>query len=96
MTDMPPPPPPPPPVVPGGGYPDKSQATLALVLSILGLCCWPTAIAGIVIANSEKQGIANGRRDPGTGGTAQAAFVIGIVMLAIGLLSTGFWFRLWR
>jgi uncharacterized membrane protein YtjA (UPF0391 family) len=73
-------------------YAEKSQATLALVLSILGFCCWPTAVAGLIIANNEKQGIAAGRRDPSKAGTAQAAFVIGIVMLVLGLATSTFWF----
>jgi uncharacterized membrane protein YtjA (UPF0391 family) len=77
-----------------GAYPEKSQATLALVLSILGFCCWPTAVAGLIIANNEKQGISAGRRDPSTAGTAQAAFIIGIVMLVIGIGTNLFWFRM--
>lgn len=98
MTDMPPPPPPLQPPPSSGGlpqpsaYPEKSQATLALVLSILGLCCWPTALAGLIIANNEKQGISAGRRDPSTAGTAQAAFIVGIVMLVIGLGTSALWF----
>lgn len=99
MTDMPPPPPPPPPPSSGGlppaaAYPEKSQATLALVLSIFGFCCWPTALAGLIIANNEKQGISAGRRDPSTAGTAQAAFIIGIVMLVIGLGTSFFAFNM--
>ncbi len=91
MTDMPPPPPPPPP--PTGGvpaaaaYPEKSQATLALVLSILGVCCGIfTAVPGLIIANNEKNGIAAGRRDPSTAGTAQAAYVVAIVFIVLSVV----------
>ncbi len=98
MTDMPPPPPPPPPAMPPppppmgapipGAYPEKSQATLALVLSILGICCGIfTAIPGVIIANIEKKGIEGGRRDPANRGTAQAAFITGIVFIVLSVLA---------
>jgi putative exporter of polyketide antibiotics len=68
-------------------YPEQSQATTALVLSILGLlCCGILGVVGLVIANNEKQGIAAGRRDPANQGMAQAAFVIGIVAIALWVL----------
>jgi hypothetical protein len=67
-------------------YPEKSQATLALVLSILGLCCGILGVAGLVIANNEKQGIAGGRRDPANNGMAQAAFIIGIIATALWVI----------
>ena len=80
----------PPPYGSTAAYPEKSQATTALVLSILGvLCCGIAGIIGLVIANTEKQAIAAGRRDPANAGMAQAAFVIGIVgvaLWAIGLV----------
>lgn len=72
---------------PAAAYPENSQATLALVLSILGvLCCGILGIVGLVIANNEKQAIAAGRRDPTNQGMAQAAFIIGIVGIALWVL----------
>ena len=83
MTDLPPP-------GHAAAYPENSQATTALVLSILGvLCCGLAGIAGVIIANNEKQAIAAGRRDPTNSGMAQAAFVIGIIgvtLWALGLV----------
>jgi putative exporter of polyketide antibiotics len=68
-------------------YPEQSQATTALVLSILGLlCCGILGVVGLVLANNEKQGIAAGRRDPVNQGMAQAAFVIGIVAIALWVI----------
>lgn len=69
---------------PAAAYPEKAQATTALVLSILGvLCCGILGIVGLVMANNEKQAIAAGRRDPANAGMAQAAFIIGIVAIAL-------------
>lgn len=68
-------------------YPETSQATTALILSILGvLCCGILAVVGLIMANNEKQAIAAGRRDPANQGMAQAAFVIGIVAIAIWVI----------
>lgn len=69
---------------PAAAYPEKSQATTALVLSILGvLCCGILGVVGAVMGNNEKQAIAAGRRDPSNQGMAQAAFIIGIVGIVL-------------
>ena len=70
-------------------YPESSQATTALVLSILGLVlCWVLPPVAWVIANGELRGIAEGRRDPNGRGMATAARIMGIigtVLLIIGI-----------
>lgn len=69
---------------PSAAYPENSQATTALVLSIFGLlCCGVLGVVGAIMANTEKQAIASGRRDPSNQGMAQAAFVIGIVAVVL-------------
>jgi len=71
-------------------YPEASQASTALVLSIIGLiCCQVLGIVAWVMANNELEGIKAGRRNPANEGTASAARVIGIVctvLLGIGIL----------
>jgi len=78
--------------MPGMGVPATS-ATVALVLSILGLVgCWIcTAIPGLIIAN---QALAITNQYPGhpDAGTAKAAMVISwivIVLTLVGLLGYG-------
>ena len=70
-------------------YPEDSQATLSLVLGILGI-----VICGIIapfawsIGNTEVNAIDAGRRDPSNRGMAQAGKILGIVgtvFLAIGV-----------
>ena len=64
----------------GHRYPKSSQATTALVLSILGLvCCGPLAVIGAVMGRSEVNAIGRGEIDPTQHGTAQAGFVIGLI-----------------
>ncbi len=71
----------------GGYYTEESQATTALILSIVGvLCCGPLGIAGIVMGNNEKKAIDEGRRDPANRGKAQAAFIVGIIAVAFTVL----------
>jgi hypothetical protein len=61
-------------------YPEASQASTALVLSIIGLvCCQVLGIVAWVMANNELEGIKSGRRNPTNEGTANAARIIGIV-----------------
>jgi hypothetical protein len=71
-------------------YPEASQASTALVLSIIGLvCCQVLGIVAWVMANNELEGIKSGRRNPTNEGTANAARIIGIVgtvLLALGIL----------
>ena len=82
MTANPPQPPP--------QYPEASQATVALVLSILGLVlCWVLPPVAWVLANGELKGIAAGRRDPNGRGMANAAKIMGIigtVLLVVGVV----------
>jgi hypothetical protein len=71
-------------------YPEASQASTALVLSIIGLvCCQVLGIVAWVMANNELEGIKSGRRNPANEGTANAARIIGIVctvLLGAGIL----------
>ncbi len=96
----PPPPPPgasaPPPPPPPGGYAASapgqvrygdSNANTALGLSIAGiLCCGPLAIAGLIMGRSEVQAIDRGSGDPTKRGTANAAFIIGVIAVVIWAL----------
>lgn len=69
-------------------YPEASQATSALVWSIVGLvCCGPAAIVGYIQARNELEAIAAQRRDPMNQGTANAARIIAIVVGVLYLLS---------
>lgn len=76
-------------------YPEKSQATTALVLGIFGLiCCGPLAIVCWIMANNEIAGIEAGLRSPSNQGTARAARVVGIigtVLFVVGILVSGLW-----
>jgi len=69
---------------PGGGYhayPESSQATTALVLSILSFfICSIAAPITWGMASREIRAIDAGRRDPKNRGTAMAAKVISIIM----------------
>lgn len=71
-------------------YPENSQATPSLVVSIVGLvCCGVAAPVAWYMAQQELAGIAAGRRDPANEGTANAARIIGIigtVFLAIAVV----------
>jgi hypothetical protein len=75
----------------GAMYTESSQATVALVLSILGafLCC-VTAPIGMYFGYAEKKGIDEGRRDPANRGQAVAALVIGGIVTALYILFFGF------
>lgn len=73
-------------------YPEASQATSALIWSIVGLvCCGPAAIVGYIQARDELEAITAGRRDPANQGTANAARIIAIVvgvLFALGIVIT--------
>lgn len=77
------------------GYPEQSKAGWALGLSILGFfCCAITAIVGLVMGRNEMKAIDEGRIDPRSRGVAQAAFIVGIVVVSlfavfIGLAALG-------
>ncbi len=75
-------------------YAEDSQATVALVLGILGLViCNILAPFAWVIGNNEVNAIDAGRRNPSNRGMAQAGKILGIigtVLLIIGVLIGGF------
>lgn len=88
-------PPTPPPAAAGGYgavYAESSQATTAVVLSVLGLLCCITAPIGAYIGYREKEAIDAGRRDPVNRGKAVAAMVIGLILfgLTAGVLILAF------
>lgn len=65
-------------------FPEESQATTGLVLSIIGLfCCGLPSAIGVYISFTEKQAISAGRRDPANEGQVIAGIVIGIVACII-------------
>jgi putative exporter of polyketide antibiotics len=85
--------PPPPPGAPGGyGYaqPKTNQKAIwSLVLGILGLVCcgFITGIPALILGNIAKKEIAaSGGAETGTG-MAQAGFVLGIISIALGVLT---------
>lgn len=67
----------------GGMYQEQSQATTAVVLSVLGLFCCITAPIGAYIGYREKEAIDAGRRDPANRGKAVAALVIGLILFVL-------------
>lgn len=73
-------------------YPEASQATSALIWSIVGLvCCGPAAIVGYIQSRDELEAITAGRRDPTNQGTANAARIIAIVvgvLFVLGIVLT--------
>jgi hypothetical protein len=78
--------------LPGAAYPRKSQAVPALVFSVLGLpfCCGPLSIVGLFMGRAEMNAIDRGESDPTKRGTAQAAYIIGIIgaaFLVLGILA---------
>ena len=80
-------PPPPAGLAPTG---DRTNAGIALALSILGLImCGLLAPVGMVIGRNELQRIDTGHGDAGARGMAQAAWIIGLIgtiVLALGLV----------
>ncbi len=62
-------------------YAKQSQATTALVLSILGivLCCGILCIPGMIMGRNEVKNIDAGLIAPSNRGTAQAAFIVGLI-----------------
>lgn len=73
----------------GTGHPKSAVAGWALGLSIAGLvltCCGGLvlAIPGTIMGWSQMQAVDRGERDPAVRGTAKAAFIVGIIGLALG------------
>lgn len=70
-------------------YPEDSQATVALVLGILGLVlCQILGPIAWVMGNNEVTAIDAGKRNPANRSTAQAGKILGIigtVFLIIGV-----------
>jgi fatty acid desaturase len=74
----------------GGAYPEASQATLALILGIVGLLLFqPLGPFAWWLGGKEKKAIDAGRRDPANRGQAVAGWVLGIIatiFLILGVL----------
>jgi hypothetical protein len=64
----------------GGAYPEASQATLALILGIVGLLVFsPLGPFAWWLGGKEKKAIDAGRRDPANRGQAVGGWVLGII-----------------
>ncbi len=75
-----------------GMYAEKSQSTMALILSIFGLvCCGIAGPIGWYMGQQELNGIEAGLRDPSGKGTANAAKIIGIIATALWVLGIIFY-----
>jgi hypothetical protein len=79
----------------GGGYaaspPTDGQATIALILGIVGLCCGILGPVAFFLGQSSRSRIQNSGGTLGGYGQATAGWVLGIidtVLLAIGILLT--------
>lgn len=74
----------------GAAYPTSSNAGVALALSIAGfVCCGLLAIPGLIMGRNEVRAIDAGQADPSNRGMANAAYIVGIIVLvlnAIGLI----------
>jgi uncharacterized Tic20 family protein len=78
------------PAQPGGAYPEASQATLALILGIVGLL-FLQILSPFAwwLGGKEKKAIDAGRRDPVNRGQAVAGWVLGIIgtiLLILGVV----------
>lgn len=72
----------------GSGFPKNSVPGWALGLSIAGLvltCCGGIllSIPGTIMGWTQMKAVDRGEKDPGSRGTAKAAFVVGIVGMSI-------------
>ena len=71
----------------GKTYPPSAKAGVALGLSVSGLaCCGLLAIPGVIVARKEMKDIDAGLADPNNRGLAKAAFIVGVVVLALNLV----------
>ena len=74
-----------------GPYPEDSQATVVLVLGILGIVCFqPLGIVAWILGDSELKAIDEGRRPPENRGTASAGKICGIIgtcLFALGIFA---------
>lgn len=81
---------------PGPVYPKSSVAGWALGLSIAGLvlaCCGGVvlSVAGTIMGWTQMKAVDRRERDPATRGTAKAAFIVGIVGLALFAILIAAW-----
>ncbi|WP_062381275.1 DUF4190 domain-containing protein [Demequina pelophila] len=75
----------PPPVPPRDPRTEKNwMGTLSLVLSLLGLFTWFTAIAGIVLGHLSQSAAKRGEAD--NQGMGLAGLIVGYVIVGIGML----------
>lgn len=67
-------------------YPHKSNAGVALGLSIAGfVCCGLIAIPGLIMGRNEVKAIDAGQADPGQRGLAMAAYIVGGIVVALNV-----------
>jgi hypothetical protein len=83
VSDAPPPSGPP---APRPAYPESSQATLALVLGIVGLFVTIAAPFAWYFGAKEKNAIDAGRRDPANRGQALAGWILGVVVTVLAII----------
>ena len=73
-------------------YSRSSQATTALILSLSGFfCCAIGAVVGAAMGKSEMNAIDRGESDPSQRGTAQAAFVLGLIIIGLHVIPLLLW-----
>jgi hypothetical protein len=78
-----------------GGYaaspPTEGQATIALILGIVGVCCWILGPVAFFLGQSSRSRIQNSGGTLGGYGQATAGWVLGIidtVLFALAILFT--------
>lgn len=72
----------------GGGGTEKGNATLILVLGIIGLlCCGLLGPVAWFMGKQELQGIAEGRINAANEGTVKAGMILGIIATVLLVLS---------
>lgn len=76
----------------GYAYSRQSQAGMALGLSIVGFfCCGILSVVGMIMGRQEVKAIDQGLANPANRGTAQAAFIIGLIVTAMTALGIVFY-----
>jgi uncharacterized membrane protein len=70
--------------------PEKASgmAIAALVLSIIGVCCLIPAVVGLALGFIEMNKIKSGESSAKGYGLAKAAVIVGIIAIALSVLST--------
>ena len=69
----------------GGGTQRNNLGTWALVLGILGFCCGPAGIGGIILGRQSQQAAARGEAN--NGGLGTAGFILGCITVALWVIS---------